>query len=766
MNKIEIWVKNNTYVIFTFIATIAIAIRLLPFNKVFINGQIYPIGFDSYYHMRRIFFTTNHFPDYISFDSYINYPYGSVIGWPPLYDQVASLFALINGFGSPETSIIEFAAASFPLLLGIMSLVALYFAASMIFDRNIALLSVGILAILPVHIDYSMFGFIDHHIAEVLLLTIAYGFFIAALKSSNNIQLSFSILRRNGLQRANIEPLMYATGAGVFLAGALLTWIGAPIFIGIIAVYAVVQFTLDLKNKKSSDYLVVTLIVTYIVSLILMTPVIMQVVRPGLEMGSFLLSWFQVLFLVVMIFWVALLNVVSKLVHLRNIEWWFFPLIVGVIALFGLFSIKTFSPTLFYSLFSGFTYLLGGGDVLGTVSEAQPIFFNSGKFTLLPVIAGFGLTFFIAILAFLLFIKKMIKGNSNPEMIFFMVWTLIILVLTLFQRRFIYQLSINVAILSGFFLMLSLSLSLSLSLRLILNLGMKNPGKHAGKKLKTAFIIILIAVLIIPNVYIGYLKVTNPQIPPSDWIESLEWLKDNSPKTSFYDNPIDTPEYGVMSWWSYGNWIVYLAQRPVVTNNFQVGVEDAANFFIEQDKSKAMSILKSRNIKYVITTDEMIFLKSGNIAQIAGEKPEDYSVNNENLKNTVMWSLHVNDGVKMDSMRLIFESGSENIISGVKSIKIFEYTNGAHIIGQTSPNESVVAFTNVTTNKGRTFLYFNMAVTNETGWYDITVPYPTNGLAHDTRSTELYKVLNSTNIVLKEVSVSELDVQKGGNINV
>ena len=752
MNKNDTWVKNNISGIFTFIVIIATAIRLLPFNKIFINGQIYPIGFDSYYHMRRIFFTTNHFPDFISFDSYINYPDGFVVGWPPLYDQFASLFALINGLGSPNGYTIEFAAASFPLILGIMTLVALYFATSMIFDRNIALLSVGILAILPVHIDYSMFGFIDHHIAEVLLLTTAYGLFIAALKSSNDIQLSFSILRRDGLQRANLKPLIYATSAGVFLAASLLTWIGAPIFIGIIAVYGVVQFVLDLKNDKSSDYLFVTLIVTYIVQLILITPVIIKVVRPGLEMGSFLLSWFQVFFVAFMIFLFVLLYVISKLVKSRNIEWWIYPLIVGVVALFGIFSVKIFSPTLFNSLISGFTYLLGGGDILGTIGEVQPLFFNFEKFTLIPVIAGFGLTFFVAVPAFLSLVSKIIKGNHDPEMIFFMVWTLIILVLTLLQRRFMYQLSINVAILSGFFLMLSF--------------GMHNSGKHAEKKLKTAFIILLIIAIIIPNIYIGHLKVTNPQIPPSDWMESLDWLKDNSPQTSFYDNPIETPEYGVMSWWPYGNWIVYLAQRPVVTNNFQVGVEDAADFFIELDMNKAMSILESRNVKYVITSDEMIFLKSGNIAQIAGEKPADYGVNGENLKNTVMWSLHINDGVKMDSMRLIFESRSANIIPGVKSIKIFEYTNSAHIVGQTLPNESVVAFTNVTTNRGRTFLYFNADVANETGWYDIAVPYSTDGFIYDTRSTESYKVMNSTNIVLKEVSVSESDVQKGRIINV
>ena len=68
-------------------------------------------GFDEYYHMRRILSTTYNFPHILNFDSYLNYPYGFQIGWPPFFDLLGALLAKILGVGHPALHTIEIAGA-------------------------------------------------------------------------------------------------------------------------------------------------------------------------------------------------------------------------------------------------------------------------------------------------------------------------------------------------------------------------------------------------------------------------------------------------------------------------------------------------------------------------------------------------------------------------------------------------------------------------------------------------------------------------------
>jgi len=152
-------------------------------------------------------------------------------------------------------------------------------------------------------------------------------------------------------------------------------------------------------------------------------------------------------------------------------------------------------------------------------------------------------------------------------------------------------------------------------------------------------IIAILIIIILPNLYVGISAAIDPVIPHSDWEESLNWLKENTPQTSYYENASEMPEYGVLSWWDYGNWIIYIAHRPVVTNNFQPGLDDAARFFIESNESEAMAILDARSVRYVITVDELILSKFNSIASIAGKNIYDYydskEIENRNLVTTI-----------------------------------------------------------------------------------------------------------------------------------
>ncbi|MBC2695528.1 MAG: hypothetical protein HF982_09710 [Desulfobacteraceae bacterium] len=72
----------------------------------------------------------------------------------------------------------------------------------------------------------------------------------------------------------------------------------------------------------------------------------------------------------------------------------------------------------------------------------------------------------------------------------------------------------------------------------------------------------------------------------------------------------------------------------------------------------------------------------------------------------------------------------------------------------------------MTTNRDRTFRYYNEAVVNETGWYRINVPYSNYGTPYGGWKTEPYKIQCLESNVPTEVIISEAEIISGKNIQV
>ena len=88
------------------------------------NGILLP-GYDEFYHMRRILYTVNHFPDTLWFDSYLNYPQGLNITWPPLFDQISAALCLV--LGQHTKTGVEMVSSFVPMLTGILAIVVIYY---------------------------------------------------------------------------------------------------------------------------------------------------------------------------------------------------------------------------------------------------------------------------------------------------------------------------------------------------------------------------------------------------------------------------------------------------------------------------------------------------------------------------------------------------------------------------------------------------------------------------------------------------------------
>ncbi len=749
----------------------ALLIRLFPMSSLFSDGRVTFASYDSYYHMRSILYTTQHFPGHILSDSYINYPFSFDISWPPLYDMAVSLLALIVGLGTPSTSTMELIAGVFPVILGILSLIPLYFAASSLFGRKVGFYSIVVMAVMPIHLAVSMFGVTDHHVAEILLSTTAFVLFIISLKEGFASDICRQLTNTDLLACVRSRSVLYAVGAGMMLAVSVLTWVGSPIFIGLFALYLPVQLALDIRHKRSSGYLLISSCVMYLAALVFILPIAASMVREGYELSAAFVSWFHVLYILSMFLFGLICWVLAYLVGKKG-EWWHYPFVILVLIAVVVIGIRSLIPAFFSNIASGVGYLLGFDETLSTINEALPLFWNQyGDFTLGSVWGGFGLLFFVALVSFLFILRKC-DPSKNPEIIFFVVWSIIVFALAFSQRRFMYLLSVNVAVLSGYFMGQLHSW--------VIPEVVKEPGgkrKTAQKTHNNVPLILALGMLLLPGILISVAAVSNPSTMPSDWEETLDWVKENTPVTSYYNDPVNTPEYGILSWWDFGNWIIYRSQRPVVTNNFQPSVQDTAVFFLSQDESEAASFLDKRNIKYIITDISMVKGKFFNIAKLAGEDYDSFfdeenvtrgsstvttKAENDKFKNSILVKLHVYDGSGSGHYHLLYESNTTVTKDPeVKYVKVFEYVPGAIITGKAEPGETVYGATTLVSNRERKFDYYNSAVADENGTYNLVLAYSTQDSNSSTHAVLPYTVIGDKSRSAKEINVTEDAVQAG-----
>lgn len=797
----------------TAVILVAFLMRMISYSTVTANGGITFIGYDSFYHMRRILYTASNFPHSLNFDSYINYPGGFEVGWPPLFDFLGALLAKVLGGGHPNLYTTEFAGALLPVLLGVLTIIPLYIAAASVSDRKTALLGALIFAVIPAHVYISRFGAVDHHVAETLLSTSAYACFILALKWAREGSLSLPSLKNISSEKKLIKSLALAGASGLFFALLIYTWVGALVFVSFILLYTFIQTTSDLKDGKNSDYLLICSTVTLLATLLFTIPLSAGSLRPGLEMSAMYLSWFQVFYVFSMLVGTLILWGFSLYISKKDLDWKYYPAALILVSVAGLLSLRIFSAESYSFVIEGMRFFLGKGEYIGTISEALPIFLTSeGKLTFSQVLGSLGLCFLSALGGFFLLGLEWKGEKSKPEGVFFLLWSVFFAYLMLSQRRFSYLFAVNVAILTSYFLWVLLeSFNFETEVRKLVK-SESIPGKNAvpalkaGKETKSktkskskinspsvskknfqpdyfkiVSSLILIGLVFIPCIWAGFAFAKDEGFIDPVWKESLTWLGSSSPETSYYLEPSGTPEYGVLSWWDYGNWIVYLAKRPAVSNNFQTGIDDSAHFFTTDSEEEAKTIIEKLKVKYVITDNLMAGGKFGSIVKLAGEDINKYvniqTVNGNGGLQTVatakkefteteLYKLHELDGSNLGNLRLVHENTVPEMNDTSSDVKIFEFVPGARLSGTADPGQNITATLELSSNTGRKFTYQNEAVSDKNGSFEITVPYSTENTAGGVNALSAYSLNAGGNTTVSEIQVTEDDLLKGNRVEV
>jgi dolichyl-diphosphooligosaccharide--protein glycosyltransferase len=647
----------------------------LPYDKIFVNNWVWFRETDAYNTIRNIETLLHNFPHFNSFDPYILYPGGGLGLVRPFFDGLIGVIIWLVSWGRiPTLHTIEVVAAYMPAILGTLTLIPVYFIGKELFNRWVGVISAALVVILPSEfLHRSLLGFTDYHVAETLFSTVCILFLIMAIKRAREREISFGhILSRDW--STITKPLVYTLLAGIFLGIYLLTWQGGLLLVFLIFAYLVIQFIVDHLSHKSSDYLCIVGIPLFLISFLMVLPV--------LGKGGFDAIYLASMPIAIVV--PLVLSVISRLMAGRALKPVYYPLTLLGLAGIGLAALHAINPSLLQSMLGKFSIFTPAGAML-TVQEVAPLFFpyGNGVFSFAMVWANFNTSFFISFISFAMLIYVAIKGKSADKTLF-LVWSIIMLAAVLGQRRFGYYYVINAALLTGYFSWKMLDIA---GLRKLLAKSkevagavkkFKKKGKKTREKAKPktfmqprgAWVSVIVVGIVIfflvffPSIglwretptqiggglYIGLTRsmAESPLVTMDEgWYTSLLWLKDNSPEPfddpdfyyKLYETPFHYPEsaYAVMSWWDYGYFIMQIAHRIPNANPGQSGAVSAGRFFIAQNESFANALADELRTKYVVIDSAMALVDKFYAMVAWADKNPDESYNLDEFYEVYYW---------------------------------------------------------------------------------------------------------------------------------
>ncbi len=631
----------------------------LPYDSVFTGDWVKFTSNDAYHIMRYVDNMVHNFPHVTQFDPYFIFPPGlqNTISGTHFFDWLLAVIIWIIGLGSPTQHTIDTVGVYFPAVLAALTVIPVFFIGKALFNRWVGVMAAFLTAIMPGEfLGRSILGFAEVHIAETLFSTLAVLFLILAIKAAGAKQdgqpsMTLGHLMKRD-RKAITGPLVYSLLAGIFLGIYLITWMGAMLFVFIIALYLLIQFMVNHLRHKSSDHLGIIGFIVFLVAFIIFLPLSTDR-NLSLAMGAAVLV-------------PLVLTGFSRLFTKWGLKTVYYPLsLIGVAIVFlGIF--YAIGPETVSRLWTYFVSVFapGGGSMAKTTIEMQTFLSPYGRFSTAIPWGQFTTSFFLftkwpvpgfAFISFVILFWLSIKqrGEKEPHS-FFIIWTLVILIATLVQRRFAYYLVINVVLLSAY---ISWQIIWFTGLRRLAEKPEKGPERErvekakararkkqsAGQGLGMYYVNTILAIIIV-LFFVCFWNITKsaevasntPYAPSDGWEESLNWMKNNTPEPlgdpdaydKLFKGDYKYPEsaYGVTAWWDYGYWISRTAHRIPSANPSQdpKPITKVANLFLSKDEASANKIMAELESSYIITDYDIALGKLWAVVDWAGQEQNKY----------------------------------------------------------------------------------------------------------------------------------------------
>jgi asparagine N-glycosylation enzyme membrane subunit Stt3 len=737
---------------------VALALRLRNLRSVLADHRVL-FGYDDpYYHLRRIFLTLQHFPNVPTFDFYTNFPDGARITWPPGFDLFVAAVSWAAGFGHPSPHRVEVTAALLIPFLGALTAVAVLFLGEEILGRARweAFAAAIFFGFLPAQQAISTVGRLDHHVVEMISFGFALVFFLRSLREDPGSRFSF--------------------WGGVALALGVYCWTGAILYGAFLAIFAVGQMILDRLSGRTESSTERAALRVVFWSALLLAPLVFATPGDNRTTFSYLfLSWYQVAILGVAALLVPALSEVIFARHgLRGILRASGGGLVaaGLLAAGGWILVRGSG---------GIEFLARRDPVIALLVESQPVW----KLPPGQLVEYFSYFLYLAPVALFLLARYAVRNSfRDVRMNCLLALSLFTAALGATQARFLNYFAVPYCIMMLW------------AIRSGLDALRRRYPKRLGRWLVTsagaAAAILPVSPILSGSVH--SLPGNVSQTPGLGYLyPSLEWMRDNTPKTSYYLEPDRKPEYGVLADFTFGHWITAIAERPNYCNPFSLApwheepIFQSARLFLSEEEAPLVADLERLRLRYVILYDSENAVPD--YARLAGKKVEDYlwiepggkrAVPEARFFRTFGVRLAFADGSEYEarneripaftSFRLVHESpeSRNRIVPGLSStiqvarVKIFERVKGAWIEGKTDPGAEVTLEIPVETLAGRHFDYHARGKSDATGIFAFVVPYAT-GTVGDISSGP---AVVSTPRCQLQVTLTEAAVLKGSRRSV
>jgi oligosaccharyl transferase (archaeosortase A-associated) len=599
-------------------------IRLIPLLQMGNTDILNLAGSDDpLYNLRQIEQMMKNYPQYGWFDPMTLFPTGLTVHWGPLFIIISSTIVMLAG-ASARPEIIKIALMVPPIIAAFMVPV-MFLLARKISDWKVGIIAAGLIAIVSGQFFFrALYGYLDHHIAEVLFSTIFVLAYVWCMWWAKEHPVD--IAKRETL----IKPIILAIIAGVAYILGLFIMPTMVLFAMIIGIFTVIQFIWDFYRHKSSDYLLVTNVIIFGFATVAFF--LVGIRTAGLQLNYYTIA--HPMAYLILIAGTILLYIFSR--YLKGKNAYYYPVSLAIIGIAALFIFSIASPEVFNSFILAITEFFGQNPYYLTIQEAR-------SWTIAEAWDTFNYGLILTIGGFIVLLYRSWK-EERPDQHIILVWSVIILIAAWQHIRYEYFLAVNIALLSALFIGFVIDLGWKDIVRIIKPKAsgdkskssapapaapqkgkkaphkVKGPAKKGPDYLKVGLIgiVVFFTILFIASSVSGEIAIASSgglRMNP-DWKESLEWMGNHTPDPGvdyykIYNNatfsyPVEA--YGVMSWWDYGHMITYIAKRIPNANPFQTGVagpNGAAAYFMSQSEQDANQILKNDGTRFVITDIEM-----------------------------------------------------------------------------------------------------------------------------------------------------------------
>lgn len=646
-----------TFVALALLAVAAFVVRTLNHPQVFTATEIRSLDGDSMYHMHRVAYAVDHGLRLPGHDALMNYPQGLTCNWAPLFDWLLAGVALLAGAGHPSARLVATVGALAPPTIAALTVLSVFFVARAFLSRGLSLLAAAVFALMPFHVQLSVLGRPDHHVAVVLAGALTLLAACRLLEAPTPVQAVIRSVR-----------------TALLMAAMLAIWPGSALVVCILAA----AFGLLLLMPAPPDRRLVWTsggVACFIGASLVLSPIIAA--TPIGRTGAWrwdALSLFHPALMLTIAAAITALYLGGRIVTSRGSRGQralalFAVMLVALVPL-----IVAGRSRLAELLQQGGLWMSKHDPILRHVEESAPMSWPA----LLENFSGLTVLFPLALAALLM---REWRGRRAPAVLF-TVWSVVAGAAAMVQQRFADMFCVCAAVLFAIVVGFAVDACARLAIRQRPLAGM------AGALL----LLSAVPALTPPTRWLRAYVQSAPLASNATDYALCRWLREATPVPSGA-TPGSPSAYSVLADWSLGNAITAIGQRANVANNFigwpetRRANEAPYRFFVADQPADAAAILAEYNVRYVVVGEPFVSGQFARILDVLGLNHDDFFAPIEipagvtfqptpRATQSMIYRLYAYGGVGLTGFERVFESDERQMIGGQMrpAYMVFRYT--------------------------------------------------------------------------------------------